>query len=324
LPLASDGGRALAFDDLPAGPTHLEVLDLPTLSGELPLGPRLWLAGAGASPAWRRASIEASGDEGARYSTVGTIESAVPQGVAINGLAAAPTAGWDRSSTVDVALLSDAMWLESRSPYSVLGGANLALLGDELIQFASAVALSTGRFRLSGLLRGRRGTEGAVADHVAGERFVLIDVAAMLAFDPPPEALGRQYRFRPTGTGDLATPFAAALVGGRGLKPLSPVHLRLDAAAGSVNAGWIRRSRAGFGWSDFVDAPLAEATEAYRVDVTIDGRPARTATTMTSNFTYTAADRAADGGGTIVGIAVAQLSESVGPGGFATASITLA
>ena len=35
----------------------LMVLDLPPLPGELPDSPRLWLAGAGASPGWRRAGV---------------------------------------------------------------------------------------------------------------------------------------------------------------------------------------------------------------------------------------------------------------------------
>ncbi len=321
--VAGDGGRALVFDDAAAGPTHLELLDLPPLPGDVPGLPRLWIAGAGASAGWRRALVEASSDAGASYAAIGLVEGGVPQGVATTTLVPGPFDLWDRHASVEVTLLSAAMWLEPRSEASVLAGGNMALVGSEIIQFANADALASGRFRLSGLLRGRRGTEAAIAGHGEDERFVLLDTAALLPFDPPIEAIGRDYRFRPVGPGDLATPPIAGMAGGRALRPLAPVHLRLFDLGGEVRARWVRRSRAGFGWSDFVDAPLGEAGEAYRVVVALDGRTARTVTVTKSEFTYSAADRSSDGGGTAIAISVAQLSEAIGPGDFATASIAL-
>ena len=323
-PATVDGGRPLVFDDGPAGPTVLRVLDLPPLSGELPGTPRLWLAASGTSAAWRRAGIEVSADDGASYTYCGVIEGGVVQGIAASRLGAGPADRWDRFATVDVNLLSDTIWLEGRTEASVLAGGNLALVGDEIIQFISAAALAPGKFRLSGLLRGRRGSEAAIAMHNAGERFVMLDVAALLAFNPPLEALRGRYRFRPVGSGDGAALPVVAIAGGAALLPLAPAHLRLVEAGGSVHASWIRRSRAGFGWADFVDAPLAEAGETYRVDVALDGRPVRSVTVSDSHFAYAPADRLADGGGVSVAISVAQISDSMGPGRASAASIILA
>jgi hypothetical protein len=80
---------------------------------------------------------------------------------------------WNRFDAIDVMLLNASMWLYSRSQFAILVGANLALIGDELVQFTTATALSAGRFRLGGWLRGRCG--GVVTDHGAGKRFVAID-----------------------------------------------------------------------------------------------------------------------------------------------------
>jgi hypothetical protein len=104
---------------------------------------------------------------------------------------------------------------------------------------------------------------------------------------------------------------------------LSPVRLRMAVSDGHVVAGWVRRSRSGFGWADFVDAPLAEADEAYRLDITLDGRPVRSLTLSENSYVYTAAERATDGGGAQVEFAVSQLSAAVGPGPAATARIDL-
>ncbi|WP_426165810.1 phage tail protein [Sandarakinorhabdus sp. DWP1-3-1] len=318
---AVDGGRVLVFDDGASGPTELQLLDLPGLPGEVPVLPRLWVAAAGVAPGWRRAGIEASGDDGASYAAIGVVEGGVPMGVAIGALTPGPAQRWDRFSSVDVRLLSERDWLEPRSQLSVLAGSNLALIGDEIIQFSEVEPLPDRVFRLSGLLRGRRGTEAAIGGHTAGERFVLLDAAALLPFDPPLEAIGRRYAVRPIGAGDGETPPTSGGAAGRALLPLAPVHLRLVAAGDAVHATWIRRSRAGFGWSDCVDAPLGEAIEAYAVAVSLDGRPVRDIVTGVPTYTYGAADRIADGGGAVVTIAVRQLSSSVGPGPAATATI---
>lgn len=319
--VTGDGGRAATFDDKPAGETTLAVLDLPPLPGELPTTPRLWIAAAGASTGWRRAAIEVSGDDGASYAPLGVIEGGTVQGVSLTPLGTGSPAGWDRFVVVDVELLSDAMWLEGRDASAVLAGANLALLGDEIIQFTGAEALELRRFRLSGLLRGRRGTEAAIAGHVKGERFVLLDTAAMLAFDPPMEALGRAYRFRAAGVGDLAPVPIVVRAQGAALLPLAPAHLQPSSANGDIVATWQRRSRNGFGWPDFVDTPLGETNESYRVEVTLDGQPARQATVTETRFVYSAAQQAADGNGGRVEIAVRQVSAAIGPGRVSVANV---
>lgn len=318
-----DGGRALAFDDTPAGTTILQLLDIPGLPGDLPTSPRIWIAAAGASPGWRRAAVELSGDNGASYARLGVAEGGVPQGLTLTAPGSARPDAWDRFSEIVVELASDAMWLEGRTPASVLSGGNMALVGEEILQFAAAEALSPRRFRLSGLLRGRRGTEAHIAGHVPGERFIMLDQQAMLAFDPPQEALGRAYQVRAIGIGDAGADPVAATVQGRALRPLSPAHLRLRLIDGALLADWTRRSRAGFGWSDFVDAPLAEESEVYQVTVTLDGRLARVVTTGVPWFSYSAADRAIDLGGTALRLDVAQVSGAIGPGDRASAAIML-
>ena len=65
----------------------------------------------------------------------------------------------------------------------MLGGANLVALrntnGDwEIIQFQTAELVDAQTYRLSGLLRGQFGTEGAIGDPLAaGAQFVLLDGA---------------------------------------------------------------------------------------------------------------------------------------------------
>jgi hypothetical protein len=320
----ADPGRALAFAALPAGETRVQWLDLQPLPGEVPAGPRLLLAAAGAAPGWRRAPLVISRDAGFSYQAAGTIAGGGVQGVAASVLPPGTTAGWDRFAAVEVELLSDAMWLQPASEAAVLAGANLALLGDELVQFTQAEMLASRRFRLSGLLRGRQDSEAAVAGHAAGERFVLIDPAALLPIDLPLESIGQTMLARATGSGDAGSDAVAALVGGRALRPLSPAHLHLRQDDDDIVASWVRRSRSGFGWPDFIDAPLAEAGETYRVIILRGGVPVRSAAVTSPAFRYAAIDRLADGGTGANELRVSQVSALVGPGAAAVATFTLA
>ncbi len=318
----ADAGRALDFGDGAPGPTTLLTFELPPLAGALPAAPQVWIAASGAQPGWRRAGVEASQDGGASFASIGTIEGGTVMGTAATALASGPRDRWDAHGSVEVTLLGDAMWLEGRTADSVLAGANLALIGDELVQFATAEAIGPRRFRLSQLLRGRRGTEAALAGHVVGERFVMIDTARLLELDVPADRIGGTVIVRATGAGDAEPVDASLVVTGRALQPLSPAALVLTAdGSGEVAARWKRRSRAGFGWLDFADAPLGEDSEAYRVSVTLDGRAVRSETVAMATYAYTTAMRTADGGGAVVALTVAQISALTGPGAASAASI---
>ncbi len=263
--LAGEGGRALQQRVQPAGATRLLALDVPPLPGELPDGPRLWLAGASAAAGWRPAGVEISLDNGASFIFAGTLPGPAIMGEALTVLAAASPAGWDRLGSVEVELLAEPMWLESRSEASVLAGANLALLGREIIQFSTVEAIGPRRFRLSGLLRGRRGTEWAVTDHGAAEDFVVLDQSLLLPLPMPLERLGETVRLRAVGAGDAGAEPLSLPIGPAGIRPLAPVHLAVRRVGGDLHCRWIPASRAGFGWPDFVDVPPGEAQTAWRV-----------------------------------------------------------
>jgi hypothetical protein len=148
-----------------------------------------------------------------------------------------------------------------------VNGANFAVLGDELIQYGVAEPIGARRFRLSRLLRGRRGTEWAMPLHNAGERFCLLAPAALVAIEVPLGSVGATVDVKPEGIADQNHPGASAVVSGEALRPPSPVRMVVTRGSGDVAIRWTRRSRQGWGWADGVDAPLGETTERYRIDI---------------------------------------------------------
>ncbi len=186
--------------------------------------------------------------------------------------------------------------------------ANLALIGDELVQFAAATQTGDRTFRLSGLLRGRRGSEWAMAGHVAGERFVLIDPDTLLAWTLPTSAIGSTVRIAASGVGDASPAEAEILFQARALRPPAPVAIsaRLQ-ADGSVLVNWTRRSRIGWSWLDDIDAPLGEESARYRLDVTRDGGTALSLEIGAPTATIAASQLAAIGGGGPLSLAIVQI-----------------
>lgn len=315
----AEPGTVVPQPDAPHGPTTLHVLDLPPLSTALVSGPVLHLAVAGESEGWRRAAVAVSLDGGFDYGAAADIPARTVMGTAMTLLPPGETAFWDRTGSVEVALLAADMALESRAPASVLAGANLCLIGQELVQFATAELLANGRYRLSGLLRGRRGTEAAVSAHTAGERFVLLSGAALAPFDAGMARLGQTLMFKAMSPHEVLEDVAAqaVLLMARALRPLAPVHLRLwREETGDVRLVWVRRSRQGFDWIDGVDAPLAEETESYDVQILSNGAVRRQWRVTAPEAVYPAADQITDFGAlpASLEVRVMQVSALVGPG----------
>jgi hypothetical protein len=285
-------GRAVSETDLTHGPTVLHLIDLP-----IPIerdGAWLFLLAGGPSPGWRRATVTASFDGGATFTDLGATAAPAVLGQAVNVPGGGSSSLFDMRATLEVELLHDGMWLEGRSDAALAGGANLAAVGSELLQFGTVEALGSRRFRLGKLLRGRRGTEWAM--HATGEPFALIRSEDMLPLAIPAGALGIEAQVVAAGIGDgLGGVSATKLVTGETLRPPSPVHVRAVAEAnGDVALTWVRRSRVGWSWTSGSDTPLGEERERYRVTVT-DGALSRIVETSTPAFLYNTAAQAADG-----------------------------
>ncbi|HEY0130216.1 MAG TPA: hypothetical protein VGB57_02340, partial [Allosphingosinicella sp.] len=304
--IAANPGRSLAAPDLVHGPTTLCVFEAP-LPG-YPDAARLFAAAAGASAGWRRAALLVSTDGGINWEDGGHTAEPAILGPVLTTLPAAPAALFDRRSSVEVELLNDGMWLESRPDAALGGGANLALLGSELVQFGRAEQTGERRFRLSRLLRGRLGTEGAVSGHAPGEAFVRIDPQTLTMLPMPIAAIGATVLVTAAGLGDpiegvrAERPFA-----GEALRPLMPCHLAAATdAAGDLLMTWARRSRAGFEWANGRDVPLGEEQEKYLVSVAAAGG-ARSFEVTEQRLLYPSAEQAADAIAPPLIIAVAQV-----------------
>jgi len=203
-------------------------------------------------------------------------------GTLVSDFYSGPTSCFDLVNTLVVDLLSGT--LESVTDLTLFGGANVLAIETasgvwEIVQAGTADLIAPGRYRLTRLRRGQRGTEGAMGNPaLAGARVVVLDET--LTSLPIAEAdLGLPWNWRvgpaSRSVSDETYVTASFTPVGVGLRPFSVAHVeqpwRRPRTPGDLTIRWTRRSRAlaADSWGA-VEVPLIEEVEAYEVEI-LDG-----------------------------------------------------
>lgn len=271
MPGGASSGVIVRQVDAPHGVTSLILADLPRLTDGGANAP-LVVAAASGGPGWRSAALFAMSGTGEAV-PIGRSAPRAVIGVADTTLLPGSVAMVDGQNAMRVTLLAADMELLSADEAGLAQGRNLCLVGRELIQFGAAVQTGEASYRLTDLRRGLRGTEWAMADHAAGEAFLLVEEERLvepLAMLGVAGEVGGTVQLSAIGLGDVEPVVAEVAVTGEALVPPAPVHLTARAVSGGWVIGWTRRSRAGWRWSSGGDVPLGEESERYAVRV-LDG-----------------------------------------------------
>ncbi|GGB51042.1 hypothetical protein GCM10011316_23900 [Roseibium aquae] len=254
------------------GPPHAVVFDLPVLSErDSPTSARLAVFAA----PWPGSFdlLRSSGATG--YEPLLAIDSPIVMGRLLDTLESGPIGLFDRGNAVRVELFSG--HLESRPSHQVFDGRNALAVrsrtgGFEILQFQTAELTGPRQYRLTGLLRGQRGTEPeAEAGSDAGAEAVHLDPT------PPPQipvtadqrGLEYAYKLVPQGLAldDPASLAFTHAASGRGALPFAPVHVRGRKQTDGILIRWVRQTRVGGDSWAGVEVALGEEAEAYEVDI---------------------------------------------------------
>jgi hypothetical protein len=260
----------------------------------------VYIAGTGTGGEWTGAVIYKSDNGGTTWTPFTTVTTRTVLGSVRGVLDGVPNPWiWDNYNSLTVMPVYSGSSLASATKLNVLNGANAMLVGDEIIQFMTAVENTDGSFTISDLLRGRRGTEWAIWEHAAGEKFVLLDEAAGIVFKELPltdEGIQRMY-----AAVSIGMPFSSKVVLDltpemRTLMPYAPAHFSYEVESDNdIVFTWVRRTRRGGEWTDGHDVPLYEASESYSLDILDnDETVVRTLTASSETATWTSAQQGSD------------------------------
>lgn len=264
-----DPGAIVAPLDSATGPTLLRAYRLPPQGSTVP---GLAIAASSAQAGWRGAALyQVESDALLPVAASGRRRAAL--GALVSPLPPSPAMLFEAAGEIILQLVSDEFILSSACRAALDTGHNLAAIGAELVQFAQAERAAPGLWRLTGLLRGRGGTEpDSRRGHIVGAPFTLLDEAVTTLL--PSESGVAPGRIAAIGLADEAPVICDIEELGTGLLPPAPVHLRLSgSAATGLTLSWVRRARGCWQWPDRVEVPLVEEQERYLVGAGTADRP---------------------------------------------------
>jgi hypothetical protein len=252
--------------------TH-HFLDTPPLTNTLLESVTYSVAGA---PYLRQGLVDTQvlrSPDGVSYQQVNTLETIAVLGEFVGGnLLPANPCTYDRKSVIDVELLNSNDALFSVTVDALFGGANACMVGTEVLQYKDVQFLGGTTFRLTGLLRGLRGTDKSsdMDQHVVGERFILLNVNTIATTPVSPDFFGTPYFYKFVGPGQTEEITSAEniTIQGRFLRPLAPCNVTgVRDGSNNLTITWTRRDRVYHYWLDGVDTPNSETEERYVVEL---------------------------------------------------------
>lgn len=220
-----------------------------------------------------------------RGSTMGRVLSAVPAGV---------SDVWDEVTTIDVYL--PAGQLENVRHEQVYAGRNRFALGNEIIAARTCTLIDERTYRLSGLIRGMRGTSPEAHSEETplvwlngeGIEFIPVNLSSVGLF--------RSYRLVNSGDPVGDQPIHFFTPDGRNVRPMAPTDvIGSRDVSNNLTVTWTRVTRAIVSLFSIQNIPLMEPYEAYEADVMDGSTVLRTISSTTASLSYSAAEQTSDG-----------------------------
>jgi len=298
--------------------SHLYMMDLPLLFEKDDRAG--FYVSVGSLDGFKGASVWRSQD-GVDFKRQFNVSSSAVTGSVVNILSEKSCHYKDIESELYVQLISGS--LSSCLESDLLNGANVALCGNEIIQFQNATLIGDGYYKLSNLLRGRRGTEKYIDQHKIGERFILLQDSSLQFIPVTLSDRNKSYHYRAVANGG-SIEYAQDITYSpkiETLKPFAPCHLkikRVNGVGSDVNISWVRCARKNADWVDYIDVPLDEDNELYDVEIMDNDNVVRSFTNISDlSVLYSASDQSDDWGSVIPSnytIKIYQISSRYGRG----------
>jgi len=199
-------------------------------------------------------------------------------------------------------------------------GGNICLIGNELIQFMNAELVGIDTYKISGLLRGRFGTEQYIGTHNISSKFILFNFTnSSLARINKSDYIYNTDKFykgttiRNNVADSSPITFSSSAVG---LKPYAVVNVSAGRnQTGNISIGWMKRIRGQAIFGNTLDQNDPDG-DFYEVDIYKDGQVVRTISTTNLSCTYLSTQQVEDFGSVQSGVLVKiyKLSQAIGRG----------
>jgi len=220
---------------------------------------------------------------------------------------------WDDNNTITITFYNSDVTLSSSTKAAIEADPTINSIAYgknnrwEYINFETATQLRANPkiYQISGLLRGRRGTNNFIDTHDSWDLVVVLTSNGSIVRHVLLNSQYEQtiyYKIVPKGTYLSEAVEEEHVILGYPLKPYSPIQLSATEDAGDYNLTWTRRTRKGgslggdSGVIDNVGGSLSEDSESYDIDIkTIGDILLNSFQSSTTALIYTDAQQTTDG-----------------------------
>jgi hypothetical protein len=240
---------------------------LPALNNEMLNNPYIFFTTNGKENGWKGANLYYSEDNN-NYNLIESKSDNSTTGVLLSELEDAKPYYFDLQNEINILFHSktDENLLNSISNLELFNQNNLALLGNEIIQFKDIKLNENGTYTLKNLLRGLFGTEEYINTHKVGDRFILLKDSEIIKYklDISKSQSNMYFKAVSFGSDLLITNSNNYTITGKNLKPLPICHLRkIINSDNTITIKWNRVDRGFQNWNNNIDSILSETEEKY-------------------------------------------------------------
>ena len=194
---------------------------------------------------WSGAVVDLSKDGGTNWIDSSSTQANAIMGTISSGFGAHTVSYRDDTNSFTVTLLRPDMELIPATMTEMMNRANLAIVGNELINFSTVEQIGDREWRIGGLLRGRKGSD--ISAHGAGERFVFLDRLDLAFVEAELYELNRPLTFRVTSFGLSDGPVTTVTFVGETQQERQPAYLKAHRDGSSLVVSWQGVGRLGGG-----------------------------------------------------------------------------
>lgn len=263
--VGGDAGTTISPIDIPAPATRLTVFEVPPDgSGDIDT-PQIFAAASAANPSWSGAALYV--EQGTALVPIGSAgRGRSASGILSTQIAPSSARYFEPAAHFLVSVVGSDLVFSNSDLVGIANGANRIIVAGEIIQFVEAEKLGATLWKLSGLLRGRGGTDDLAAiGHAPGTEVALIDdgLTQLNHLQVPSSSTTR---IAAIGRGDEQPVYANLQNAGLSRRPPSPVHPRCELITGNaMKYRWTRRARGQWQWDEISEVALIENQERYLI-----------------------------------------------------------
>ena len=238
--------------------TDFAIFELPAITDQ----PIILISPLVSLDNWPGAMLYVSYDNRENFQQLSQISSGATHGIALDCQGGASPYLIDKKNAITINVSNGT--LESTNEAGLRNGKNIAIIGQEIIQFRYAELVAENQYKITHLIRGKYNTHNA--PHIPGERFVLLDINnGIINYKTKDIGINIDLKLTTIGMPSASGVTMSHMIKGMFFQTMAPVHVKVVRDGNDILISWTRCTRTEGVWHHGMD--LDEPKEMYDIEI---------------------------------------------------------